>query len=80
MLDRVAAKEIVREANSGRTRPLIVSLDQVGNQPVQAFCKVSQGLEVGAWLGDGGRQCLLGNLPSRARASFLPSRSASSTS
>lgn len=37
----------MREAQAGRTKPLIVSLDLPTHRPVQAFCKISEGLEEG---------------------------------
>ena len=47
MLGRVSAAEVVREATSGRTRPLIMSCDSGADENIEVFCKVSDGCEEG---------------------------------
>lgn len=47
MLGRVSAAEVVREATSGRTRPLIMSCDSGADEHIEVFCKISDGCEEG---------------------------------
>ena len=47
MLGRVSAAAVVREATSGRTRPLIMSCDSGADENIEVFCKVSDGCEEG---------------------------------
>ncbi|MDE0390993.1 MAG: hypothetical protein OXI57_02860 [Rhodospirillales bacterium] len=43
MISRVTADEIVRQADSGRTRPIIVLCEAESDQPFEVFCKLSAG-------------------------------------
>lgn len=47
MLARLTATQVIREAAAGRTKPLIVSCDNEVAQPIELFCKVSEGCEEG---------------------------------
>lgn len=47
MLTRVVAQELVREATSGRTKPLILNCDSESGEPIEVFCKISDGFEEG---------------------------------
>ena len=47
MLGRVSATEVVREATSGRTRPVIMSCDSGTDEHIEVFCKISDGCEEG---------------------------------
>ena len=43
MISRVTADEIVRQADSGRTQPIIVRCEAESDQPLEVFCKLSAG-------------------------------------
>ena len=43
MLDRVTADEIVRQASSGRTKPILVFCEVDTDEPLEVFCKLSAG-------------------------------------
>ena len=43
MLDRVTAGEVIREAKSGRTRPVLMLCDADTNEAIELFCKLSAG-------------------------------------
>ena len=43
MISRVTADEVVRQADSGRTRPVIVLCEADSDQPLEVFCKLSAG-------------------------------------
>ena len=47
MLDRLPLEDVIRQAKSGRTRPLIVACDRGGGQSVELLCKISEGCEDG---------------------------------
>ena len=47
MLAHLTATQVIREAAAGRTKPLIVSCDSEDARPIEVFCKVSDGCEVG---------------------------------
>ena len=47
MLGRVSAAEVVRQAQSGRTRPLIVFCDSGAHEHIEVFCKISDRCEEG---------------------------------
>ena len=47
MLERLTATQVIREAAAGRTKPLIVSCNKEDAQPIELFCKVSEGCEEG---------------------------------
>ena len=43
MLGRVTASEVIREANSGRTRPVLMLCDADTDEAIEVFCKLSAG-------------------------------------
>ena len=43
MLDRVTAVEVIREARSGRTRPVLMLYDTDTGGAMEVFCKLSAG-------------------------------------
>ena len=47
MLARLTATQVIREAAAGRTKPLIVSCNGEDAQPIELFCKISEGCEKG---------------------------------
>ncbi len=47
MLSRMAADEIMRRADSGRTRPLLMLCAADTEAPVEVFCKLSSGCQEG---------------------------------
>ena len=47
MVVRLTATQVIREATSGRTKPLIVSCHTPDGQTIEVFCKLSEGCGVG---------------------------------
>ena len=47
MVVRLTATQVIREATSGRTKPLIVSCHTPDGQTIEVFCKLSEGCEAG---------------------------------
>lgn len=47
MLRRAAAYEVVRQAMSGRTKPVVMRCEADGGRPPEMFCKLSAGCEEG---------------------------------
>ena len=47
MLRRVTAYEIVRQATSGRTKPVLMRCEADGDRSVEVFCKLSAGCDEG---------------------------------
>ena len=44
---RLKAMKVIREAKSGRTKPLIISCHSSKGQPIEVFCKLSEGCDEG---------------------------------
>lgn len=47
MIPRLVATRVIRPAQSGRTKPLIVDCVRTGGDPVEVFCKISDGCDEG---------------------------------
>lgn len=47
MLDRVSADEVMRRANAGRTRPILMRCAADSDTPIELFCKLSAGCDEG---------------------------------
>ena len=43
MLDRVTADEVIRQAKSGRTKPVLMRCEAETDRPIEVFCKLSAG-------------------------------------
>ena len=47
MLDRVTAYEVIRQAKSGRTRPVLMLCEAETDRQLEVFCKLSAGCDEG---------------------------------
>ena len=47
MIPRLVATCVIRPAQSGRSKPLILGCVRTGGEPVEVFCKISDGCDEG---------------------------------